>query len=318
MQTPLDKPHPVDARIILYRIVRQVAGIVAIVFIIKIIFLDIIPIRGNQMAPTILNNDRLLMSRLTYLPVIRNFVARSRGTPVIFTIPFTKKLGCLRIAGKGGDTVSVEDGIFRNSTGFTKRVFASDTTPRTDVMPAEFSPRDYIDPFRVPMPGDTLRLDSLDSYNLCFAVAAIRQENPTSKFTLKPKVIIDDTASANYYIADFVLYKGPLDSLPDSNRYDWFFWKRLTEYLQGTLKDRKVSLSFEFFKDGVKTTRYAVKKRFLFLLADNWNRGYDSRYFGPVLASSIFGRPFLILWSFSTNEEKSGGLDAKRLGRVIW
>jgi hypothetical protein len=257
------------------------------------------------------------MLRLPYLPLLRRINGYSRGTPVIFSVPFSKKLGCLRIAGVGGDTVGVEDGVFRNSKSFVKRVPASDITPRTEVMPAEFSPRDYIDPFRVPRPGDTLVLDSLDSYDLCFAIAVIRQENPSAKCKLKPKVIIDDTASTDYFISDFVLYKGRLDSIPDSSSYDWFFWKRLTEYLQETMNGRKVTLSFEFFQDGAKTTRYAVKNRFLFLLADNWKNGFDSRYFGPVLASSIFGRPFFILWSFSTKEGTGDRLNFKRLGRFI-
>jgi signal peptidase I len=317
MQPEINKPHPVDSRILLYRMAKQVAAIVAIVFVIKLLVLDIIPVKGNQMAPAIRNSDHLLMLRLPYLPVLRLMSGYSRGSPVIFSIPFSKKLGCLRIAGVGGDTVSVEDGVFRNSKSFIRSVPASDTSPRTEVMPAEFSPRDYIDPFRVPKPGDTLALDSLDPYGLCFAIAVIRQENPASKFRLKPKVIIDDTASTDYFISDFVLYKGRLDSIPDTCSYDWFFWKRLTEYLQATMKDRKVSLSFEFFQDGTEMTRYVVTKRFLFLLADNWKNGFDSRYFGPVLASSIFGRPFLILWSFSAKEETKGRLNIKRLGRFL-
>lgn len=317
MQSGPNKPHPVDSRIILYRMAKQVAAIVAIVFLLKLLVLDIIPIQGGQMAPAIQNSDRVLVLRLPYLPVVRLINRASRGNPVIFSIPFTKNLGCLRMAGISGDTVSVEDGVFRNSKSFVRRVQASDTTSRTQVMPAEFSPRDYIDPYRVPAPGDTLILDSLDYYSLCFAIAVIRQENPSAKFKILPRVLIDDTVSTDYDISDFALYKGPLDSIPDSLCYDWFFWKRLNEFLQETIRDRKVSLSFEFFQNGAKISRYTVKERSLFLLADNWNKGYDSRYFGPVLESSIFGRPFFILWSFSKKEGKGAGLNFGRLGRFI-
>jgi signal peptidase I len=312
-----NKPHPVDSRIILYRMAKQVAGIVAIVFLLKLLVIDIIPIQGSQMAPAVQNSDRVLVLRLPYLPIIRIINLPSRGNPVIFSIPFTKKFGCLRIAGVSGDTVSVEDGIFRNSKSFVRQVRASDTTSRNQVMPAEFSPRDYIDPYRVPAPGDTLHLDSLDYYGACFAAAVVRQENPSAPFNLIPRVLIDDTVSVDYDLSEFALFKGSLDSIPDSLRYDWFFWKRLSEFLQESIRDRKVSLSFEFFQNQGKITRYAVKKRFLFLLADNWNKGYDSRYFGPVIASSIFGRPFFILWSFSKKEGKGKRLNLGRLGRFI-
>jgi len=63
-QPERNKPHPVDSRVILYRMTRQVAAIVAIVFLLKLLFVDIIPVRGNQMAPAIRSSDRVLMLRL--------------------------------------------------------------------------------------------------------------------------------------------------------------------------------------------------------------------------------------------------------------
>jgi hypothetical protein len=317
MQSESDKPHPVDARIILYRMAKQVAAIVAMVIALKLLILDIVPMHGSQMAPAIENSDHLLMLRLPYVPFMHLLGGRVRGDPVIFTLPFAKSLGCLRIAGVSGDSVGVEDGVFRNTKAFVKRIPSSDTIPRTEVMPAEFSPRDYCSPVRIPAPGDTIGIDSLDSYALCFAASVIRQENPRAKCKIIPRIVIDDTASTEYRIAEFAIYKGRLDSIPDSCGFDWFFWKRLNDYLQGSMRDHKVSLAFEFFMNGTKMTRYAVKNKFLFLLADNWNKGFDSRYFGPVIASSIIGRPYFILWSFSTNEGTKGRLNLRRLGRFI-
>jgi signal peptidase I len=325
MHSPRHGHHPVDSRAILYRMARQTAFFVIIILIIKILFLDIVAVSGDQMAPSIIRGDRLLVLRLPYLPGLPAIMGRARGTPVIFSFPSEKLRGArtskgrgyLRIAGVSGDTVAVDSGVFKNSRARASKFVRRDSVVKSEVLPAEFSPRDFLEPQRIPGPGDTLRLDSANLPRLFSAYAVIKQENPSSVFSLTAKLYFNDTLATDYVIADFVLYKGPLDSIPDTCRYDWFFWKRLQEYLHQISGGRKTAISFTFSKDGAVITRYRVKSRFLFLLADNWKHGFDSRYFGPVAASRVFGRPLCVVWSFTNHSDTKRGLNLARLGRIV-
>jgi hypothetical protein len=186
------------------------------------------------------------------------------------------------------------------------------------VMPAQYSPRDFVEAACVPGKGERINLDSLTPYGFFFATTAIRQENPSSVFSMQPHLFLNDTLSTDYFIADFALYKGPLDSVPAVCRYDWFFWKRLAEYIRLTETDRSVKLSFTLYQDNARIGSYVFREQFLFLLADNWDKGYDSRYFGPVAESRVFGRPFLVLWSFRRTADGGTGFSIRRLGRILW
>ena len=156
-------------------------------------------------------------------------------------------------------------------------------------------------------------LDSLDLFQFFTALSIIRQENPRSACSLSVALEINGTAAVDYYLADFVLYKGALNAVPDSLRYNWFFWSRLNEYLHLAYPDRVERLVFSFSKNGSRVTHYNVRNRFLFLIADHKKSGYDSRYFGPVMSTNVFGRPLAVLWSFSSNHR----VNLKRLGRYI-
>jgi hypothetical protein len=70
------------------------------------------------------------------------------------------------------------------------------------------------------------------------------------------------------------------------------------------------------FKGAEKVTHYRVKKSFIFLLADDWRKGFDSRYFGPVPVSSIKGRPVCVLWSWA-HGEGGGFLRINRTMKIV-
>jgi hypothetical protein len=84
----------------------------------------------------------------------------------------------------------------------------------------------------------------------------------------------------------------------------------LRENLRYTLANRKVALTFSLWKHDTEVEQYRVRKRFAFLLADNWAEGFDSRYFGPVSCSAIEGKAVAIVWSTarrdSAAKEESG------------
>ena len=313
MQSERRKKQKVDPFTVIFRLTKDAAVIIVVVVAIKVLLLDIVAVRGNQMSPSIQSGDLLLTFRLPYLPVIRKVSGPSRNQPVIFNYPFSKKRGCLRIAGVPGDTVLVDSGVLKNSRNKKPAKPMQDSIKPIDLLPQEYSPRDFMPPMVLPPVGTTLMLDSLDLFPFFTALSIIRQENPRSDCSLSVALEINGTVAVDYYLADFVLYKGALDAVPDSQRYDWFFWSRLNEYLHLAYPDRMQRLVFSFSKDDARVTEYTVRNRFLFLIADQKKSGYDSRYFGPLMSSRLFGRPLAVLWSFSPDHK----INLKRLGRVI-
>jgi signal peptidase I len=302
-------PHqPVDRRLLAYRIVKQIVLLVAVIILVKLLFFDIVAVQGDQMAPTIVRGDRMLVFRLPFLPLVRAIAIPSRNRVALFDFPFDKTRGCLRIAGVSGDTVAIDSGVLKNSADAALRIPPPAARLLRELLPPEFAPRDYLPALRIPGPGDSFALGSLDLFHFFSVLSIIRQENPSSGIRLQPVLSVDSTASSDYVIADFALYKGRLDSVPDSSRYNWFFWNRLNSYLHQVIdSSRNACLSFDVFKDGTKVTNYRVKNRYVFLVADNWDRGLDSRYFGLIAADRVFGKPLCVLWS----------RDKKRLGKII-
>jgi signal peptidase I len=313
MQSERRKKQQVDPFTVIFRLVKDAGVIIVAVVMVKVLLMDVVAVKGDHMSPSIKSGDHLLTLRLPYLPVIRNMFSPSRNQPVIFRFPFSKKRGCLRIAGIPGDTIRVDSGVVHNSRNNNPAKPIPDSVHPIDLIPEEYSPRDFMPAMILPPVGTTLTLDSLELLPFFSALSIIRQENPGSDCSLSVALEINGTVAVDYFLADFVLFKGALNAVPDSLRYDWFFWSRLNEYLRLAYPDRMQRLVFSFIKDGARVTRYTVRKRFLFLIADKKKTGYDSRFFGPVMSSNVFGRPLAVLWSFSPGH----GFNLKRLGRFI-
>lgn len=305
-----------DTQAFLYRSIIQISVILGIGILVKLAFVDVIKVSGNQMHSSVLSGDRLLVFRTPYLPVFNKITKPGYKKPVLFRMSSDKKkLGCLRIAALSADTVSIDGGMFINlgNPALTFPFIGKDD----QIHPEDYSPRDYFKPYRVPAAGDTIKLDSLCSRDLFFAVSVIRQEKPEAPVEIRPLLFIDDSLAKDYEISGFTLYSGSIDSVPSALSTDWFFWVRLENYLMQVNPQRTVSLSFAVKFDGTRIHQYIVKNDFVFLLADNWNSGLDSRYFGPVKSSNIIGRVFSVLWSHEREPGKKGHLRLNRLGKII-
>jgi len=305
-----------DTQAFLYRSIIQISVILGVGILIKIAFIDVIRMSGNQMHPTVLSGDRLLVFRSPYLPIFNKMIKPGYKKPVLFRMPSDKnKLGCLRVAALSADTVSIDSGMFINlgNPALTFPFIGKDD----QIHPEDYSPRDYFKPYRVPAAGDTIQLDSICTRDLFFAVSVLKQENLEKAIRIKPLLFIDDSLVNDYQISGFTLYSGSIDSVPSELSDDWFFWIRLENYLKQLHLGKTVSLSFAVKFDGTRIHQYIVKNDFVFLLADNWNSGLDSRYFGPVKSSNIVGRVFSVLWSYDREPGKKGRLRLNRLGKII-
>ncbi len=303
-----------DSRIILYKAVRQVILFIVAGIFLKSCVVDSIVIKGNQMSPTLVSGDRTLIFRLPYLSHFSSTIKPSLAKPVVFNYPFENdNRACLRIAGTWGDTVAIDSGVLRNSR--KPLVKLSDNLKSGLIIPANYSPRDFFSAYRVPKKGTYLQLDSLSLRDFFFATAVIRQEKPKSTVKVKADLYIDDTLSNDFFINEFALYKGTIDSVPAKFQYDWYFWDRLNQYLYTTNEEHSIHLKFSLYVDKKKMSTYSVKENYLFLIADNWTDGLDSRYIGPVQVSSLVGRPFFVLWSYDKETKKH--LKIYRFGKII-
>ncbi len=301
-----------DKRVFLTTRLVRLLIIAAVALLIKFCFIDSTAVRNAQMLPSIYPGDQILVFKTPSLPIAKNLFRLSLNQPVLFEFPGSlHKRNCLRVAGVPGDTISIDSGIVKNNSSLFK---PPKTNPALDILPADYTPRDYMVPYKIPRPGEILNLDSMSIRDQFFAISLIRQELPKETIQFVAKVMIDDSVSSDYIIKGFSLYSGSLPEIPDSLMNYWFFWTQLENYLKSLHPDSHVSLTFNVKRQSNELHKYTVKKRHYFLLADNWVSGYDSRYFGLVGQSNIIGRPFMIWWSTA---KISGRNSISRIGRII-
>jgi signal peptidase I len=307
--------HAADLRLVLYTGAKQFLLILAAGLFIKLLIFDSLKVNGSQMDPAVRAGDRVLLFKAPYVtPVIKNFTARA-GKPVVISLADKSANTALRIAAVSGDTVSIRGGqMYRN--GAAAETFFKDTE-KYGLIPAEYSPNDFMNALKVPAPGDSILFGTLSMHDLIFAYSVFRQE--TQGVRLIPYVMVDDiTITGEYPVRDFALYSGRLDSIPEEMHADWFFWDRLQGYLDMTSEEGKnPKLAFTVWKNGKEATGFKVRKKYLFLLGDNWNGAKDSRHFGPIAQSNIKGRPLMTLWGYIFDDNGKKKLDAGRIMRFI-
>jgi hypothetical protein len=304
---------PLDARIAAYRIVKWFVLVAGAAVIVKLFCFDTILIRTDQMSPTLLDGDRVLVLRFLSGPLLSSLFAPARKSPVIIE---NRRLfdhpACLRVAARSGDSVCVSRGRLAvlNKPSVT---FAS-MAPYEEYLPPDYSARDSMSPYMLPKKGSTVQLDSLSARDFFFAASLIRQEKPRRRFAVKPELFLDGAPAGSYMLSDFYLYKGKIDSVPARHEYDWFFWDRVRDYCVHSFPEKDVFLSFSLLDGGSKLYRYTFSKSCIFLCADDWQSGYDSRFFGPLVSSCVKGRVLCVLWSFGKD---SGGKRHFRIGRLF-
>lgn len=308
---------PIGLRITLYKSTKLLVLFASVALIIKGTLFDSFYINGDQMSPTVVRGDRIVLLRFPFLPLVRTLFKPHNSQPVVFTLPVaTNPSNLLRIAAQSGDTVWIDSGtFFSSSTSGSNTVHQRNGS--MDIVPKEYIPRDFFEPYRIPARGDEIITTQLTLRDFFFARSLIQQENPKSVVTIKPLLIIDDSLTNDYIITDFALYTGALDSVPESYRYSWFFWNRLQEYLYRTIDEKKVALYFSLNLDGAEVKDYQVRQQYLFLLADNWEYGLDSRSFGPIVTQNCIGKAFMVLWSNHRDKSGKRHFQFNRLGRFI-
>jgi signal peptidase I len=320
-------------RLALYTGARQFAIIFAAGLLIKLFVCDSVKMDGSQMEPALLQGDRMLILKAPYATPIINGIFSHENKQAVVALPApagTKTI--LRVAAVSGDTVSVDNGQFYRNRYASER-FRKDTVS-LDVIAAEYSPADFMAPYRVPAPKDYIAFGELTLRDLIFAYSALRQEKSNAR--IKAFAMIGDSIIENYRIENFSFYSGPIDSIPDELALNWFFWDRLQGYLNilnsgggddgdgdgggnaiGNWSGERVQLAFSVFKGKKEIAGFKVKKRYMFLMGDNWTGAKDSRYFGPVASGRVRGRPVMTLWGWHTGEDGKTRFGGGRIFKFV-
>jgi hypothetical protein len=312
-----NQAKPIDSRIVLFNVFVQLVAIIGIAIIIKYFLIDTTAIHSSQMAPTLEQGDQVVYFRGISMPPLGWVLKPGPDMPVIFNRPSAHELpGCLRIRAIPGDSIRIKQAAFINMHHPKMSVQAE--IEDESLLPKEYSPRDEMAPFSMPIQGQTYPFDSLSQRDFFFAVSMMQQENPDKKYQVKANLYVGDALMKDYLIPDFSMYHGTISAIPDSLILNWFFWDRLREYLVYRFDGKNVSILFQVFEDENQIFAYTVRKNFVFLLADNWATGYDSRYFGPVCVDRIKGAVFGVLWSFGPDEKGKNGLRTNRILRIVF
>ncbi|MDG5813582.1 signal peptidase I [Chitinispirillales bacterium ANBcel5] len=303
-----------DLRISIYRSLKSFTVLIIAGLIIKGVVFDSVSVQGNQMYPTLVRGDRIVYLKTPFVFPFSLFLSPPQeGTPVIFSMPQDYYSNILRVGALSGNTVKVNEGVFfRDGKGIEGPV--SKSRPE-EILPKEYSPRDFMESYYIPAPGDTVQFSDLSIRDFFFSFSLLKQENPSKDVTFEARLYRNDELLENFVIENFSLYQGPLDSLPAQLRQDWLFWERLRVYLDQSFTTPP-HLSFEVYLEEERVESFVLNNDYIFLLADNWKEGTDSRYFGPVRSSKVRGRPFSVLWSRGQGQSRVETLTA-RFGRFI-
>jgi signal peptidase I len=313
-----DKPAaaPVDGRIIVYRSIRYATLVALAALVIKLFLFDTVLVRTDQMEPALKDGDRIIVFKTLHAWPFSALLAPMRKSPVVFSnLQNGGKPSCLRVAAVSGDSIVISSGtcriLNRHSAAFSSK------SPFEELLPPDYSPRDSMPLYLMPRRGAKVFLDSLSLRDFFFAASLIRQENPKDVFSVKPALFVDGAPSDSLAIKDFYLYKGRLDSVPAQFEYDWFFWDRMRDYCSKSRLGKDVLLTFALQRNGARMYDYTFKKTCIFLVADDWQKGFDSRYFGPVVSSSVKGRVVCVLWSFGKSVDGKSYFRINRLFKII-
>ncbi len=289
---------PIDGRITLYRLARLLLLVLVFGLLARVFIFEIRPISTNQMHPSLHVGDRLLFNKLGILNPLSGDKSLRPGNIVLFSLSRngTTGNGVFRIAAAPRDTIAVIEGKVKIN-GDESQSFGTDAL-NSNPLPAQYSPRDAFSTFVLPSRGDSVSFEQTPFRDLVFYVSMIKQESPDESYDLITRLKIGGVDSSNYIIENFSLYDGSFSSIPDSLRYNWFFWDRLIEYFHTLEKDeQRFEVEFQINKANEFVSGYRFETDYYFLLADNWDIGYDSRFFGPISKKNIRGTAACILWS---------------------
>ncbi|MFH0922190.1 MAG: signal peptidase I [Fibrobacterota bacterium] len=295
---------PRDLRLVLLDWAELVVVVLFLAFCFRQFLLQPFSVPGSGMRNTLLPGDRFFGNKFIYGPLLpfterRLFPLASPapGDGVIFRDPADRRAFAVRrCAAVPGDTVLLRDkACFVNGS----RLDFPETADRGNGFAIEepYSPRDNMAPLRVPRRDEVLRLDSLPLQQFDFTASIIRQENPGARITQTADLLINGRVDNDQKFEDYNCAIRRADGRLHYDAMNWIDLKNTLNFLQARDDSGAYTFRRALFMDGRQITDYRVRTRVYFLLGDNWDDSYDSRYSGFISERLIVARASFIFWS---------------------
>jgi signal peptidase I len=214
---------------------------VVLALLIRQFIVQAFKIPSGSMIPTLQIGDHLLVNKLLY-----RFRDPRRGEIVVFKFPRDKEQDFIkRVIGLPGEEVALKDGVL-----FIDGVETDDSHADYESTSQGGKERSFA-PFRVPVKGDTIRLDS--------------DRRELYGFLVANELGIVGRAKVDQFVKELV------------NR--------------GSL-----------MVDGKKVNTWVVQHNYIFMMGDNRDNSYDSRFWGPVDVNNLVGKAMILYWSFDDSD----------------
>jgi signal peptidase I len=260
-------------------------------------FLVFIPysVTDRSMTPVLVPGDKVLTNRLIKR-VTAGFWDPDPSGLLVFKHPaYPKYKAIKRLIAKSGDKIEVHNKqLIINGELNTDYKFHKDYGIRRDGLT---DPRDSFAPLEIPEPGDTLVFSKLGIREFDFAVSLLKQEVPGSTYEIICTVMMnDEPVNTEQFQSEFHL---DLDEKKKFNpaEMSWYNLISLSHQLRLRFSNKKVVFKKVLFKDGKECLYHIVENPCYFVMGDNWEESYDSRFWGYVSRKSIISKPLFIYWS---------------------
>lgn len=263
---------------ILKRILLTFITVVTVAILTPVLILDVFTVRGDSMRPTLKDGERVMVNKLLFgariytkfnfkdpelksfrMPGLRDILP---GDILIFNSPYPDSSGKIhfrinhvavkRCIGIPGDTVSIKDGFFINSS-----------------MPGEIIGLEKAQRRLARRPDSVLLADTFIDFNAVTLpdgrIWTIKNFGPVLIPATGNSVTLSDSTTALY--------------------------GRMIEYETGT-RPVKNTTGGCYTIDGSPLTEYTFRSNWYFIAGDNLTNSRDSRYYGPVPEDFIVGIVF--------------------------
>lgn len=300
---------PKDARLVVYEVLETAAAVLVLAALVRFFLLQAFTVPSASMAGTLLPGDRILGNRIVYglkIPfsdrVLLRFKSVRPGEIVIFREPVDAGRRAVRrvLAVSGMRVHIVAKAAYVNHELFS---FPASADPGDRLLIEEkFSPRDNLREIRLPEAGETVNLDTLSLPEFDFYASLIRQENPLARISVTNDMMKDSVVFNDIKLPELKTELLKSDSSPNFDAMDWIELNNILNFLASRDDSSRYGFRRTLYMDGGRIGGYTVKGRSLFLIGDNWDESFDSRFYGFVSEARVVARASFIFFS---SEDKS-------------
>ena len=315
--------YPKDKRTLLFEFVEVIVAAAFLLLVFRTMFFEPYVIEKaeiNSMRSTLLFGDRIFINKLVYGPKIPfigfrlpSFSEPSPGDVLIVKLPGknSDKKCIFRCIAKSGQSIYLtEKKAVVNDEVFDK--FGNKAEKSEIIIESDVLPRDNLVPIKVPKAGAKLSLKNLNPFVAEYYFQLIKKENPNDLISWKVDLVIDGDTKNEYNLKNMNSDINRFSDMSLERGSNFFKVNDAYRFVKNSLGENLVELEINLLKNGEVLKEYIVKDDYYFLIGDNWDASYDSRFLGFFSIRQIIGRASILYWS---SDDK--GVRWGRLGKLI-